>query len=359
MTGTDNSTILNRTRFNFSAITHLIKSRILRLHSNSLENYAVKSWEIAPAETTRTPSAFFLPDQLERVTGWAFASAHPRFSMNGGISNHSATKGYLLKDVWLIDGTLYKNNAHSWLTPRLSKWIQIKVNYEVEHGAIFCTASGNKYFGNWLMDDCTAYDLASAEGTPVTTDQAVTQHTQGYEDWLGMKPIRMRNTYFKELVIFDDIGQNRHKHKRFRSMNVKVLSHVKVSPHPGVFILRGGTGELRLLHNELAIAEYLKNKRGFKILDPAKTDVPTIVSTCAGAQMIVGVEGSGLIHGILALQEGGSVLALQPPDRFVKVYKDLTDRDQQNFGFVVGHAQGNGFHINPHEIEKTIDLFPV
>jgi capsular polysaccharide biosynthesis protein len=125
-----------------------------------------------------------------------------------------------------------------------------------------------------------------------------------------------------------------------------------------VFILRGGTGEKRLLRNEIELAEHLRDKRGFRILDPEKTDVPTIIASCAGAQTVVGVEGSQLIHGILTLQRGGSLLTLQPPNRFVKVYKDLTDRDGQNFGFVVGHAEGKSFRIDPVEVERTLDLFP-
>lgn len=344
--------------WSMAAVQYILWSRLARKPSRTLESAAVKEWEIAPGETTISPPAFFLPNQLERVTGWAFASEHPRRAMGGGRMVHGATRGFKLKDVWLIDGTLYKGDARAWLLPRSSRFPQIRVEKEVEHGALFCTAMGNKYFGQWLMDDCVSYQMAAAEGIPVTTAQPVNFHTPGYEDWLGMKPLRLHNAYFRELLVFDDVGQNRHKHQRFRAISGKLLSHVQVQTHPGVFILRGGTGELRLLHNELELAKYLRDRRGFRILDPAKADVPTIVATCAGAQTVIGVEGSGLMHGILALQQGGNVLTLQPPDRFVRVYKDLTDRDHQHFGFVVGQAEGKGFRIEPDEVERTLDLFP-
>ncbi len=357
---TNNQVYTNRKkpRWTFAAIRHVLKTWIAHRPSLALRSVAVNTWEIAPSETSIAPPAYFLPDQLERVTGWAFASEHPRRAMAGGSVVHGATRGYLLKDVWLIDGALYKGDAYSWLLPRSSPWPQIRVEHEIDRGAVFCTAMGNKYFGQWLMDDCVTYPMASDEGIPVTTDQAVNIHTPDYEKWLGMKPTRLNNAFFRELVIFDDVGQNRHKHLRFRAMSDHLLSHVKATPHTGVFILRGGTGELRLLHNEVELAEQLRDRRGFRILDPAKTDVPTIVAICAGARTVVGVEGSGLMHGILALQPGGSVLTLQPPNRFVKVYKDLTDRDHQHFGFVVGHAESQGFCINPEEIERTLDLFP-
>jgi hypothetical protein len=345
-------------KWSLAAINYLLRTRLFRNPSRSLQSIAVRSWEIAPSETTISPPAYFLPNQLERVTGWKFADEHPRRAMEGGSVTHSATRGYLLKDVWLIDGTLYKDDARSWLLPRSTSWPQARIDCEIERGAVFCTAMGNKYFGQWLMDDCVTYPLASAEGTPVTTAQAVNFHTPDYEDWLGLRPLRLHNAFFRELVIFDDFGQNRNKHLRFRSMSNQLLSHVNTTPHPGVFILRGSTGELRPLLNEIEIAEHLRDRRGFRILDPAKTDVATIVATCAGARTVAGIEGSGLMHGILTLQHGGSVLTLQPPNRFVRVYKDLTDRDGQHFGFVVGHAEDKGFRIDSGELERTLDLFP-
>ena len=348
----------SHTKWSFAAIRHALRKRLARKPSRTLESLAFKTWEIAPGETSIAPPAYFLPNQLERVTGWEFANEHPRRAMGGGSVVHGATRGFLLKDVWLIDGALYKDDACSWLTPRLNLLPQVRVESEIDRGAVFCTAMGNKYFGQWLMDDCVTYSMACAEGVPVTTAQPVNIHTRDYEDWLGMKPLRLQNAFFRELVIFDDFGQNRHKHLRFRGMSDKLLSHVKATPHPGVIILRGGTGELRLLHNEIELAEHLRDKRGFRILDPAKTDVQTIVSTCAGARTVIGVEGSGLMHGILLLQQGGSVLTLQPPNRFVRVYKDLADRDGQHFGFVVGQPENKGFRIDPVEIERTLDLFP-
>jgi Glycosyltransferase 61 len=350
----------SRSRWSLAAIEHILRKRFFRKAPRTLQSVAVNSWEIAPGETSIAPPAFFLPNQLERVTGWAFANEHPRRAMEGGISvNHSPTHGFLVKDVWLIDGALYKDDAHSWLAPRSSSLLRVRVECEIDRGALFCTASGNKYFASWLKDDCVTYPMACAEGTPITTAQPVYSHTPGYEDWIGMKPTRLHNAFFRELVVFEDFGQNHHMHLRFRAISDRLLSHVKAIPHPGVFILRGGTGELRLLHNEVDLAEYLHTQRGFRILDPTKADVPTIVATCAGARTVVGVEGSQLIHGILLLQPGCSLLTLQPPNRFERSYKHLTDRDHQHYGFVVGHAEGKGFRIDPDEVERTLDLFPV
>jgi hypothetical protein len=340
-------------------ITHVLRKRLTGRATPTLIDAAVRSWELAPGEPSSARPAYFLPDQLDRVTGWAFSDEHPRRQMQASeASFHGPTRGFLLENVWLIDGTLYGRGACLHLQPRINRFLNITVDREIDRAAIYCTPGGNKYFGQWLMDDCVTYPLARAEGVPYTTDLPMQPHTRGYEDWLGMAPIRASGAFFRELVIFDDVGQNRSKRRRFRGMGAKLSARVDARPHPGVFILRGRTGARRLLRNELELAERLRVTRGFRILDATQVDVPTIVSVCAGARTVIGVEGSGLMHGILVLGPGASVVTLQPPGRFVGLYKHLTDRDHQHFAFVVGLPQGGDFDIDADEVERTLDLLP-
>jgi hypothetical protein len=350
---------VTRVMWNLLPLVHGLAKRLGQRPPRALQDVASRTWEIAPRETFKPSAATFLPGQLDRVTGWEFANEHPRREMLGEFEvTHAPTRGFLIQDAWLIDGVLYKDDACAHLHPRTKRWPELRVEQTIERAAVYCTPGGNKYFGQWLMDDCVTYPLAVAEGIPVTTAQPVNPHTMAYEDWLGMRPARVHSAYLRELVIFEDFGQNQSKRNRFAAMGEKLRSHVEVKPHPGIFVLRGRTGQRRLLRNELQLAEHLYARRGFRILDPAKTDVPTIVATCAGARTIVGIEGSGLIHGILLLPPGGAVVTLQPPNRFVSVYKHLTDRDGQHFGFVVGTPQGDSFHIDPDELERTLDLMP-
>lgn len=357
----------DRKSWSLAAYTYLARKRLVRKPSENLKSLAVKTWDIAPAEVTPAPPAFFLPNQLERVTGWEakrfFPFEHPRRTMEGlGSVEQAPTRGYLIKDVILIDGALYKNNASFWLSDRPNGLPRVVVEQEIERGAAYCSRYGNRWFGTWLAEDCVTYALARNEGVPVTTAPSgrfpLFSQAPHYEEWLGMHPLRLRTAFFRELVLFDDFSHNTNQSERYRAMGQKLLSRVNYQPHPGVFILRGCDGDPRLLHNELEIAEHLHKHRGFRILDPLKCDLATIVQTCAGARVVVGVEGSQLIHGINVLSPGASVLTLQPPDRFVCFYKYLTDRDQQHFGFVVGIPNGIGFRIDLDELERTLDLLP-
>ncbi|MFV3406575.1 MULTISPECIES: glycosyltransferase family 61 protein [Pseudomonas] len=353
--------------WSLAAYRHMARKRLARQPDIDIKQVADKCWDIAPGEVTVSPPAFYLPDQLARVTGWEgkrfYPYVHPGPTMQGGVRmQQGPTRGYLIKDVWLLEGALYKGAASHWLSLKPNRFPPLRVESEIERAAIYCTQNGNAWFGTWLMEDCATYALACDEGVPVTTAPSARYpvFTQGpaYEDWLGMNPLRLRTAFFHELVVFDDTSNNRSRYQRYRDMGNKLLAHVEHAPHPGVFILRGSEGDLRLLRNELEIAEHLRQTRGFRVINPMQLDVPAIVAACAGAQVVMGVEGSQLVHGVNVLQPGGTIFPLQPPNRFVSYYKYLADRDGQHFAFVVGTPQGEGFTIDINEVERTLDLLP-
>jgi Glycosyltransferase 61 len=353
--------VLDIVRAVWSALPVVERLRSLaRRPACSLQEVASESWEIAPAHARVAPPALYLPDQWERITGFSkFDSREDDLrKLRGGETGvHGPSRAFRLRDAILIDGVLYKDGACVHLHPRTGRIPRLRIEEEIDRGALYCTSGGNEFFGQWLMDDCVTYPLAIAEGVPVTTAQPVNSHTPGYEAWLEMRPTRVASAFFRELIVFDDVGQNQSKRARFRSLGEKLRRRVEPRPHAGVFIVRGATGSRRVLRNESEIAARLRDRRGFTIVDPIKQDVPSIVQACAGARVVVGVEGSGLVHGILGLETGGGVMVLQPPNRFSAIFKDLTDRDQQQFGFVVGLTRGDDFWIDPDEVERTLDLF--
>jgi hypothetical protein len=234
----------------------------------------------------------------------------------------------------------------------------MRITSEIDQAGIYDTAPGNKYFGQWLMDDCAAYPLAAAEGEPVTPERPPYPQARDYEARLGMTPRRSHAALLKKVIFFEDVGQNDSKQRRFAALRERLQAPFPARPHPGVFLLRGDSGERRLLRNEREVAERLREKRGFRVIDPSRLDVAAVLEVCAGARIIAGVEGSQLLHGIMMLRRGGGVFTIQPPQRFVTVLKDMTDRDEQWFGYVVARQEGDAFWADPDEIERTLDLFP-
>ena len=335
---------------------HLFR-RLMKLPRREVKDLATRTWQIAPAETTTLPPAFFLPGQLERVTGYQFANDDYCREMHGGYEiNHAPTMGYLIKQALLVDGVLLKKDSSTFLTPRCRLAPSIVISSEIERGALYGTWGGLRYFGQWLIDDCVTYSMACDEGIPITVAQQISDHTATYEHLLDMEPCRVNGAFFHELIVFDDYGQNRHKSARFRALTDKLSKKIGITPHAGVFVLRGKSGTRRVLRNELELAEHLRMTRGFRIVDPMSNSVSDILSACSGSQVVVGVEGSHLVHAVMMLSPGSSLLTIQPPFRFCTVLKDVANRDGLKFGFVIGQAVENDFIVEPDEVEQTLDL---
>jgi hypothetical protein len=323
---------------------------------------AERAWEISPAMTGQVMPAIHLPGQLERilrVSEFAPSREADVAKMRGGHEiSHGATRGFLLRDALIIDGEVHAGGGWEALHPRRSRLPTFRVDEEIEQGALYSTFGGNRYFGQWLIDDCVTYALATEKATPLGIHRTMSPHELAYERLLGMQPRRVHRARVQELYVFQDVGQNASKRRRFRDNVERLCAQFPRVDHPGVFLLRRQSGARRVLRNEDAVAQRLADRRGFRVIDPMASTVPEILAACAGARVVAGVEGSHLVHALLVHAEGRPLLTIQPPQRFCTILKDLTDRDGQPFAFVVGVPDGKDFHIDPDEVERTLDLLP-
>lgn len=345
----------------------LKKSHCMFREGEILQSLSVKSWRIAPGNTTISSKAFFLEGQLDRITGTAYTN-DPFKEMHGGFEvEHDETRAYKLKDIWMINGFIYKGLHNFRLHPafqlsnRMNYFPQVLIDTEIDNAALYSTSEGNQFFGLWLTDDCTNYKLAAEEGTPITTNIFTSPHMFEYERLLGMNPYKTNGAYIKKAVfVDDDWGNNKKKQELFDENKALLLSNFQgYSNHPGVFILRRNSGKTRIMLNEIEIAERLRDQYGFKIVDVTKQTVHEIITACVGAKIVIGIEGSHLMHGLMVLEPGASVLALQPPNRFCGVLKITTDMQNLNYSFVVGIQKEEDFYVDFEEIQKTLELLPL
>jgi capsular polysaccharide biosynthesis protein len=123
-----------------------------------------------------------------------------------------------------------------------------------------------------------------------------------------------------------------------------------------VFLLRGKTGDLRLLANEREIADRLATDYGFLVLDPLALAVDQIAAACGQAQVIAGVEGSHLVHGAAMMPPEATLFVVQPQDRATVFLKAMTDLRGQRFAFVVAQGGLEGFTADWEEVRQTLDL---
>lgn len=323
-----------------------------------LESAAVDRWTIAPGCKRFVRPARFLPGQLDRIRSAEFGSVADvvRDFRGGYEANQGETLGFCVKQVDLVDGVLYARRAQRNLRPRTRRLPAYAVPREVASGALYESWLGNRWFGNWLSDDCLTYRLAERFGAPVTTLATMEGHVPHYASLLGLRPTPVSRVHFEELIFFGDSSHNEDKEARADQFRDRLVAGARLVEHPGVFLLRGASGAKRILINEKPIAEMLSAKRGFRVLDPSSASVSEIVRCCAGARVIAGVEGSHLVHGLMMMPPNSALFVIQPPDRVVSVLKTITDRQGQTYSFLVGEGAQDRFSVEWDEVDRSLDL---
>ncbi|MDT1061322.1 glycosyltransferase family 61 protein [Paracoccus sp. CPCC 101403] len=318
---------------------------------------AEERWEIAPAEIRRVLPAIILPGQAERITRAEFTTMpHLLTSLKGDPAELvGPTMGYRLRDVDVVDGVVYSNGMTLHLRQRRSKLGLGKLR-DMGRGAMYESWVGNRWFGNWLTDDCLTYRLAETAGQPITTRQAGAGHVPRYEELLSMAPGRMTDAHLDEAILFDDHPNNGHRIDRAQDMRSRLLGALPVAGPQSVFLLRGHSGDHRILENEREIAERLERDLGFRIMFPEDHSVDDLMAACANAPIVAGVEGSQLNHGLVAMPPGSTLLTIQPPDRATTAMKLLTDRWQQRFAMVIAHGNSSSFSVDWQDLVRTVDL---
>lgn len=331
--------------------------RMVGCPGGNLLDLASDSWEINPAETRAVPPVISIPGQAERIVRTEFAPLDAVLkSLDGDPAEHiPATTAYLLRDVDFIDGVLYAGQSEMHLRRRQrSRLIHGRPDQSIS-GAMYETWIGNRWFGNWLLDDCLSYRLAEDAGLPVTSMPPRGGHVPRYEELLSMSPERIGNVHFDELILFDDHHNNSGRIARAQDMRDRLLKGRDPKPNPGVFLYRGKSGDARVLENEDEIAENLQDQYGFRVMFPEDHTVDELMDACGATQVVAGIEGSQLNHGMAVMPPGGTLLTMQPADRVTTAMKLLTDRWQQRFALMVGAGTANSFRIPWDEVQRTLE----
>ncbi|HEU4459238.1 MAG TPA: glycosyltransferase family 61 protein [Methylibium sp.] len=316
-----------------------------------------RSWTLAPSCVRHEPPCLYDPADLARVVGYVPYSSPEleRERMEGGRLEHGACRAHLLRDVALMNGHLFRPGMTFMLSDGPVPWAASEPEEERESAVLASTHFGFRYFGHWVGDDLPMRMVARDVGEPVTWKQPLTEHQVGYGSRLGLEVEALGPVRFRELIVVDDRGQNMDKRRRWQEMRARLHGWRRPEAHAGVMLVRGLTGERRQLLNEEAVADALV-ARGFRIARPGQQTTAELIEACAGARVVVSVEGSQNAHGLLNMADGGTMIALQPPNRFGNVYKDRCDCLGLRYGFAVGHAaEGGGFTIDIDALQRLLD----
>jgi len=213
-----------------------------------------------------------------------------------------------------------------------------------------------KRIGSWLLDDVPRFEQLSALGAdPFLVGGPPSQHQQEYMATLGVTGSNRSNAFFSSLRVVQDGSMQSYKSRQLAEMRDRIRGAGTVPPRSaGVMLLRGGSGRRRILVNETELAGAL-SARGFKVIDPMTTAVSDIASACAAAEIVIGVEGSHMVHAVLTLAPGTSFITIQPPFKFDNTCKPYCDALGIKYAFTVGHPAEGGFSVEFDRILRIID----
>jgi hypothetical protein len=345
-------------RVRFRPTTAVLR-KLVRRPVPDLFEAAREQWDVAPGGTQSISAGVHLPGQIERIKATEFAPIdHVIRVLRGGFEiEQGPTRAYRIRDVDLIDGVLYGSGTQRHLRPRRTRSPVYQAPTEAVSGTMYESWTGNRWFGCWLAEDCLAYPLARAYGNPIATPvDGNWAHRKAYDARLGIAPRHASPIHFDELTLFDDTASNAGRAMRAQEMREKLIQGCGAAPVPGVFLLRGKSGDLRLMANESEVAQRLAAEYGFLILDPSTATVDQIAFACGQARVIAGVEGSHMVHGAVMMPADATLFVIQPPTRATVFLKALTDLRGQRFAFVVAEGGVDGFTCDWTEIRRTLDM---
>lgn len=317
---------------------------------------------ISPAETTIFPPAYHLDGQLDRVTGVAEHStrALEQTRLGGVPVTNSATVAYRIENAVFAAGRLCTPRMIDRQAGDQPRRLMVRLTQEIDTLALPLNDFATIFFGHTVMDGGASMLLAPGFGAAAIDSKvsaAMAGHVSRYFELFGLSHQPVHDLRIRNAWIFDDIGMNAHKSARLRWMGAQVRRLPSQRSGHGVFIRRRGWGVQRAPENEAQLEEFFA-ARGFDIIDARDLTVDQIAARCIGATVIVGVEGSGMIHGMLALEPGRTVVMLLPPSRLNNMMKDYADGLGLHYAFVIGQTTPGGYTIDATEILRTIDLVP-
>lgn len=336
--------------------------RLIQGHTTDLADMASQEWTLCPNEVTDIKPAVYLDGALEKVTAlspwrtWDVELALIR----GGIAEHAASTAHLIENVDLVGAYIYKGagKLHPGFGAERVIVTEAGRSVELDEANLVTSWPGSHFFGPFLKCDLPLELINEGSTDNISMVTREYHHASGYRRLCGLAPVPViRRAHIKKLTVYTDFAQNSFKVERYRKLRSQLRSKLDRRHSPpirGTYLLRGKNGELRNLDNEADIVNLLQGM-GFEIIETDKLNAAEIAERTRDAPIVISVEGSHLSHVIFTLQDHGTMLVLQPPDRFAMPYKEFTDSLQMDFAFLVGTKTENGFSIALDELRRILD----
>jgi hypothetical protein len=331
----------------------------------ALKTIAHRQEVLCQQETIRVRPAIFLPGQLDRVTG---TEAGTTIELEASIATTEILRptpsiAYHIKDAILFDGSIYKGRFKSFIAAR-SFYRTPPADPEprrLKTAGLASSHLGSRFFGHWLIDDCTQYCLAEQDGHPLCLrGPTYPSHHKIYQMCLGQDWTPTDRAWIEDLIVYQDFfwgtAQDSLRRKQIQFLRERARAYLSPSSAQSlVYLKRGSTGARRLIHNEGEILDVL-TRNGFVVVDLDPDGLQQLLAVVANAKIVVSLEGSHVTHCAYSIPDNSGLVLLQPPDRFLAFHRGWTASADVWFGFVVGSSLGGETVFSPSEILRTVEM---
>jgi hypothetical protein len=324
----------------------------------TLASAATHSEIICPEEVAELHPAVFLPGQLDRVTAVSIFSTidYQIAAASGPTAIHAPTIAYHIPNASLVNGSIYSGRLRHFVAPRKIIPSSQRRPIELDTAALASNMIGTQFFGHWLTDDCTQYDLAESCGKPLCLHRPTYRDQAAYESYFEQDWTPTSSARVKDLIIFQDFSQNSHKKRRYEVLSRRLRARfVTREPSSLVYLKRGSTGVFRPIANEHQLIEEL-SKRGFVVADIHSDSLEQLLAKLVNARIVVSLEGSHIAHCCYSLFEKTGLVVLSIPSKFTAVHRGWTEARSIRYGFIIGSETPDGYRYESREVLQTLDL---
>ncbi|WP_374302260.1 glycosyltransferase 61 family protein [Paracoccus sp. (in: a-proteobacteria)] len=322
----------------------------------SFEELPAPILESAPRMLPCKP-ALFDPDHLSRVTACAFGrrlqDLIPVLQETRYMENPLSI--YRLGEATILGGIIVTKSNRIFHSETVTASLKDAIaSAPVTAEAVVPNSTqGLFYFGHWLGDDVSAFEAFRDDPGLVSLPLPPWPDTELYrklfdQNWRQQRVVRTRS-----LTMLRDLGFSQRKAERYRGLRSRLRNRLKGAGPEIVYLRRGPSGTARQIVNATELERRLA-EAGIAILTPEQ-DGEHVVARALDAKLVISVEGSQACHAIYALRDAGSLLVLQPPDRFYAAPHEWMRTLDMNCGMVIGTAAEGGFSIDPDEVLQMVD----
>lgn len=258
---------------------------------------------------------------------------------------------------YVLGGEIYAGGERIWIPTNQTPMLSASVEVMDEPIVITNSSAGMRYFGHWVLDDCSAFAAARDEGR----GRLVSMVRRNWPDiplfeeaFFNERWVEKKAVWSPRVQVTTDMGFSPAKRDRLESFRNGLRTRITATdPGKIVYLRRGPSAVSRDVTNEDELISALEAK-GIPIVR-AEIDTPEMLAQLMDSKVVITVEGSQTTHATWTVAKSGALLVLQPPDRFYNPHLEWTRLFDIPYGVVIGEPREGGFHIYPDEVFSMID----